>query len=173
MEKKKQHRIEEILRKLPADQVSSSFTANVMSDLNELTKEEWVQDRRLATLLKTSEMESPSADFVSVVMGKIEAQAAQAYQPLINKRTWLVLGAAFVALIGYVFLGTSSSQTPAFMTKASPFLERTQSIFDASQSSLQQFVQSFEISYLLAMSMLVLSVLIFVDFISKERQFAS
>ena len=172
MDKRKQH-IEEILKKLPADKPSKAFTATIMQDLHHLTQEDLVKDEQLGALLKSSVLESPSVGFVSSVMHKIEAQSSEAYRPLIGKRSWMVLSVAFIALIGYVLFGKSSSEASAFMTKAAPLLERTQSIFEASQSSLQSFIQSFEISYLLAMSMLVLSVLIFVDFISKERQYAS
>lgn len=172
MDKKAQHKIEEILKSLPAQSAPSSFTTNVMNDLQGLTQEEWVKDERLGALLKTSVIESPSNNFVNKVMDKIEASAMDVYQPLISKRMWILITVAFVALIGYVLFGKSTSQVPGFMTKATPLLERTQSIFEASQSSLQSFIQGFEISYLLAMSMLVLSVLIFVDFITKERQYA-
>ena len=58
---------------------------------------------------------------------------------------WVLMSAAFAALIAYVLFGKTSTQTPAFMSKATPFLERTQSIFEASQTSLQSFVGQFEI----------------------------
>ncbi len=172
MDSKKLHKIEEALKKMPANQAPSSFTANVMNDLHELTQKDMVKDERLARLLKTAKIESPSVDFVRVVMTKIEASATETYQPLISKRIWIIISTALVAFVSYVIFGTPSSETPAFMTRATPLLERTRSVFEASQTSLQSFVQGFEISYLLAMSMLVLSVLIFVDFISKQRQYA-
>jgi len=173
MDRNKQHKIEEILKNLPVESAPSSFTSNVMNDLQDLAQEDWVKDERLGSLLKKAVVAPPSSNFVGAVMDKIEAQSTTSYQPLIGKQMWLVMSAAFVALIAYVLFGKTSSQTPAFMSKATPLLERTQSIFEASQTSLQSFVGQFEISYLLAMSMLVLSVLVFVDFISKERQFAS
>lgn len=173
MDRKKQDKIDQALRSLPLDKVSGSFTSNVMSDLKQLTQNEIVRDSRLAALLKTATHQAPKEGFVDSVMSKIEAQSSKEYRPIISKRGWLFVSATIAAIISFVLMRKVPTETTGLLAKASPYLERTQSVFDATQTSLQNFAQGFEISYLLAMSLLILSVLIFVDFVTKEQQYVS
>lgn len=76
-------------------------------------------DKQFAEMMKDIRIDSPSEDFKLKVMSRILAEVAvqrrpllQDYQPVISKRTWIILLAAFVFLIIYILL-TGSSSAPA------------------------------------------------------------
>lgn len=172
MDKRKQQRIEDLLKNAPLNKAPRDFTSNVMGDLNMLSNEELLKDTKLSSMLKKVPLEQPSAQFVNSVMTVVETKAAFEYQPIINKRTWLFIGGAIIAFISYVFFTAVPTESPSIFSKASPYLERTLSAFEATQSALQNFVQGFQVSSLLAMSLVTLMVLILVDFLSRERSVA-
>jgi hypothetical protein len=66
--------------------------------------------------MKDMKLESPSSDFTFMVMSRVYAEAAvkpkpilQNYQPVISKRTWIILIVAFVALMVYITLSAQPS----------------------------------------------------------------
>ena len=63
-------------------------------------------------------LNSPSSDFTMKVMSRVYAEAAvkpkpilQDYQPVISRKTWIILIAAFVALVVYVLMSGPETQT--------------------------------------------------------------
>ena len=71
-------------------------------------------DKQFEQMMKGIRIDSPSPDFNLRVMSRIEAEAAvqrkpllQNYQPVIGKRTWIILVAVFLLLVIYI---TVSSQ---------------------------------------------------------------
>ena len=82
-------------------------------------------DKQFGEIMKGVKIESPSSDFTLKVMSRVYAEAAvkskpilQDYQPVISKRTWIILIAAFVLLIVYI-MATGQSTTengPSFWT---------------------------------------------------------
>lgn len=72
---------------------------NVDKQLDELSKK---------VLLKTK-VEQPSFDFTNNVMSKIESFSASGittYEPLISKRSWILMGIALMSICGFAFFGT-------------------------------------------------------------------
>lgn len=76
-------------------------------------------DKQFAEMMKDVRIDSPSPDFSLKVMSRILAEAAvtrrallQDYKPVISKRAWIIMLAAFVALIVYILL-TGSTAAPA------------------------------------------------------------
>ena len=66
-------------------------------------------DTQFEQMMKGIRIDSPSSDFTIRVMSRIQAEAAvqrlpvlQNYQPVISKKTWIILIAAFVLLMIYV-----------------------------------------------------------------------
>jgi hypothetical protein len=60
-------------------------------------------------MMKGIHIDSPSSDFTLKVMSRLQAEAAvqrkpllQDYQPVISKRTWIILIAAFLLLLIYI-----------------------------------------------------------------------
>jgi len=61
-----------------------------------------------------SVIESPSFDFTQNVMSQVKALAtsrATTYVPLISKRIWLFIGLCIAFMLGYVFFGSSNTET--------------------------------------------------------------
>lgn len=59
-------------------------------------------------VMSTSTLESPSFEFKSNVMAKIEAtrvSSATRYTPLISTRVWIFIGIALVAILLYIVFG--------------------------------------------------------------------
>jgi len=74
-------------------------------------------DKQFEQMMKGVQIDSPSSDFTLRVMSRIQAEAAvqrkpilQNYQPVISKRTWIILIVAFLLLLIYI---TVSSQNVA------------------------------------------------------------
>jgi len=74
-------------------------------------------DKQFEQMMKGVQIDSPSSDFTFSVMSRIQAEAAvqqksvlQNYQPVISKRTWIILIVVFILLLIYI---TVSSQDAA------------------------------------------------------------
>lgn len=79
-------------------------------------------DKQFGEMMKGMKIESPSSDFTFRVMSRVYAEAAvqrrpllQNYQPVISKRTWIILIAAFLLLMIYITV-SSQDATPASNT---------------------------------------------------------
>lgn len=66
-------------------------------------------DKQFEQMMKGIQIDSPSSDFTFSVMSRIQAEAAvqrksvlQNYQPVISKRTWIILIVAFILLLIYI-----------------------------------------------------------------------
>lgn len=66
-------------------------------------------DKQFEEMMKGMKMESPSSDFTFKVMSRLQAEAAvqrkpilQDYQPVISKRTWIILIVAFLLFLIYI-----------------------------------------------------------------------
>jgi len=76
-------------------------------------------DKQFEQMIKGVQIDSPSSDFTLRVMSRIQAEAAvqrkpilQNYQPVISKRTWIILIVAFILLLIYITV-SSQNATPA------------------------------------------------------------
>jgi len=104
------------------------------------------QDKQFGELMRGMKMESPSTDFTFRVMSRVYAEAAVQrkpllanYQPVISKRTWIILIAAFLLLMVYItvsgqgasvgestgFWGTLFGKMEAFNNKEASSLLKT------------------------------------------------
>ena len=71
-------------------------------------------------MMKGIRIDSPSTDFTLKVMSRIQAEAAvkphhllEDYKPVISKRTWIILIAAFILLMIYITVaGKETTTTP-------------------------------------------------------------
>lgn len=91
-------------------------------------------DQQFEQLMKGITIDSPSKGFSMKVMERIQAEAAigkkpllEDYQPVISKRTWIVMIAAFVALIVYIlYFGhdTAPAQNDGVMSVLSESLQK-------------------------------------------------
>ncbi len=68
-------------------------------------------DKQFEEMMKGVRIDSPSSDFTLKVMSRIQAEAAvtkrsllQDYQPVISKKTWIILIGAFVVLTIYIMI---------------------------------------------------------------------
>lgn len=76
-------------------------------------------DKQFEEMMNGIRIDSPSSDFTLKVMSRIQAESAvakrsvlQNYQPVISKRTWIILIAAFVLLMIWISVSGRES-TPA------------------------------------------------------------
>lgn len=71
-------------------------------------------ERLVDKTMKHSELESPSLDFTNVVMAQVNAldrSTITTYQPLISKPMWFVIFTIALAIVLYVFFGTTTSES--------------------------------------------------------------
>lgn len=95
------------------------------------------QDKQFEQLMKGMTLSSPSADFTHRVMGRIQAEAAvmprkvlQNYQPVISRKTWVVLGVLCVALMVYITVsgtGSATETAPGFWANLLGSIEKVNS----------------------------------------------
>ena len=76
-------------------------------------------DKQFEQMMKGMKIDSPSSDFTLKVMSRVQAEAAvqhkpilQDYQPVISKRTWIILTIAFLLLLIYIIV-SSQDAAPA------------------------------------------------------------
>ena len=82
------------------------------------------QDKQFGELMRGMKIESPSTDFTFRVMSRVYAEAAVQrkpllanYQPVISKRTWIILIVAFLLLLIYITVsgqGASAGESTGF-----------------------------------------------------------
>jgi len=75
-------------------------------------------DKQFEELMKGIRVDSPSSDFTLKVMSRVYAEAAvqkhhllEDYKPVISKRTWIILIAAFVLLMIYITVSGTETKT--------------------------------------------------------------
>ena len=73
-------------------------------------------DKQFSEMMKDIRIDSPSSGFSLKVMSRIQAEAAvqkrpllQDYQPVISKRTWIILLVAFLLLMIYIAVSGSNT----------------------------------------------------------------
>lgn len=76
-------------------------------------------DKQFEQMIKGVRIDSPSSDFTLKVMSRVQAEAAvrkrsllEDYQPVISRRTWIILIAAFVLLTIYITI-SGKTQSPS------------------------------------------------------------
>jgi hypothetical protein len=143
------------------EEPSASFTDGIMQRILE---EESLKDKALASLLKREAMESPAADFTSRVMAGIaKAPVAMKYPAIIGKKAWMVIGSMVTLFILYAF--TVSSGTEETPTVFDTMIDR----FDGAFSfQLPEFLSN----PMLALSLLALSSLLFLDQLIGKKRFS-
>ncbi|MBT8310207.1 MAG: hypothetical protein HKO72_01890, partial [Flavobacteriaceae bacterium] len=65
-------------------------------------------------LMKESSLESPSMDFTSQVMAKVDALAKSdvtAYRPLISKRVWTIVAIVMIASVVYLMFNGANEES--------------------------------------------------------------
>ena len=82
-------------------------------------------DKQFEEMMKGITIDSPSSDFTMKVMSRIQAEAAvqkrpilAGYEPVISKKTWIMLLIIFAALMIYINVAgkdTDSANTSGFM----------------------------------------------------------
>ena len=99
MSKKSDKHIKNIISTVGIDKAPADFTSKVMQDVLVSTNEEALKDATLSSLLKRTSIEEPSQDFVSSIMNQVETPIEIKYQPLISKKTWLIISGVVMAFI--------------------------------------------------------------------------
>ena len=70
-------------------------------------------------MMKSSALESPSVDFTSQILSKIETlqqSKSTVYQPLISKRVWAIIAGVCAVFVVYLFNTTSTESSSWFAT---------------------------------------------------------
>ncbi len=101
-------------------------------------------DKQFAEMMKDVRIDSPSSDFSLKVMSRIQAEAAvqkrpllQDYQPVISKRTWIILLVAFLLLIIYIAV-SGNNAAPAGGSGFWSSVGKSMNVFNTSQASILQ-----------------------------------
>ena len=125
-------------------------------------------DKQFEEMMKGIRIDSPSSDFTLKVMSRIQAEAAvqirpvlQDYQPVISKRTWIILIAAFILLIIYTMAsGNDSTATDnsVFWSSVNGSLKqlKTSQVGSIWQKGMGVFSSVPMIAYLILMASLAL-----------------
>jgi hypothetical protein len=73
-------------------------------------------DKQFEEMMKGIRIDSPSSDFTMKVMSRIQAEAAvqkrsvvQDYQPVISKKTWIIMIVAFILFMVYITVAGQDS----------------------------------------------------------------
>ncbi|MDO9613686.1 MAG: hypothetical protein Q7J86_04085 [Bacteroidota bacterium] len=140
-------------------------------------------DKQFEQLMKGISIDSPSQDFSLKVMERLQAEAVvqqhslvKDYQPVISKRTWIILIAAFVFLMVYITVSspaTTQVKEPGFWSAISGSLQKINTSGASSlwQSATGLFASIPTMAYLIPMASLALWTLD--SFLARFRHSAS
>jgi hypothetical protein len=88
-------------------------------------------DKQFGELMRETKIEAPSSNFTLNVMNRIHAEAAirqkhllQEYQPVISRKTWIIMGVAFVLFLIYITVAGQGSDQPNSTGTLSAFTEK-------------------------------------------------
>ncbi len=125
-------------------------------------------DKQFEQLMKGINIDSPSQGFSLKVMEQIQAEAVvqkhslvEDYQPVISKRTWIILIAAFILLLVYITVSgpeTTQVKEPGFWSTISGSLQKidTRGVSGIWQSATGLFASIPTMAYLILTATLAL-----------------
>jgi len=125
-------------------------------------------DKQFEQLMKGINIDSPSQGFSLKVMEQIQAEAVvqkhslvEDYQPVISKRTWIILIAAFILLLVYITVSgpeTAQVKEPGFWSTISGSLQKidTRGVSGIWQSATGLFASIPTMAYLILTATLAL-----------------
>lgn len=140
-------------------------------------------DKQFEQLMKGINIDSPSQGFSLKVMERIQAEAivqkhslVEDYQPVISKRTWIILIAAFIFLMVYITVSsaeTTQVKEPGFWSAISGTLQKidTKGVSGIWQTATGLFASIPTMAYLILMASLALWTLD--SFLSRFRHSTS
>lgn len=99
---------------LEEESTSSDFTDMV---LDRIHKSEIKKEKALQNVLHKYTVEIPPSDFTSKVMQQVMEQDAIAkYQPVISKKSWMVIATILIIIIGFISLKADAlNEEPDFL----------------------------------------------------------
>ncbi|MGE5428724.1 MAG: hypothetical protein ACM3O8_12580 [Methylococcaceae bacterium] len=125
-------------------------------------------DQQFEQLMKGIKIDSPSKGFSMKVMERIQAETAvqkksilEDYQPVISKRTWILMIAGFIALIVYVIYfgnNTAPAQDNAVMSVLAESVQKLQTskVSNVWQTANGLFASIPSVAYLIILASLAL-----------------
>jgi hypothetical protein len=140
-------------------------------------------DKQFEEMIKGIDIDSPSQGFSLKVMERIQAEAVfqkhalvKDYQPVISRKTWIFLIAAFILLMVYVTVSspeTTQVKEPGFWSAISGTLQKidTKSVSGIWQTATGLFASIPTIAYLILIASLALWTLD--SFLSRFRHSTS
>ena len=112
---KREKQIEKMLRQMGVESPSEGFSGRVMDKIEAQEQEEIAFEKVTKGIVQKAGLEEPSPHFTHNIMQHIgqEQESLPAYEPVIGKKAWIGIAAAFAALMGWiVFTGDVSGITP-------------------------------------------------------------
>jgi uncharacterized protein with PQ loop repeat len=140
-------------------------------------------DKQFEQLMKGVNIDSPSKGFSLKVMERIQAEAAvqkhaikEEYQPVISRKVWIILIAAFILLIVYISLSapeTAPVKEPGLWSTISGTLQKIEpkGVSNMWQSAMGLLTSIPPIAYLILMTSMALWTLD--SFLTRFRHSAS
>lgn len=140
-------------------------------------------DKQFEQMMKEISIDSPSQGFSLKVMERIQAEAivqkhslVEDYQPVISRKTWIILIAAFILLMVYITVsspGTTQVKEPGFWSAISGMLQKidTKGVSGIWQTATGLFASIPTMAYLILMASLALWTLD--SFLSRFRHSTS
>jgi hypothetical protein len=125
-------------------------------------------DKQFEEMMKGIRIDSPSSDFTLKVMSRIQAEAAvqrrsvlQDYQPVISKRTWIIMIVAFVLFLVWITVSgqnTDSSSSSGIWTRIFSSVNsiKTSEVSSVWQKGVSMFSTIPSIAYLILTASLAL-----------------
>tara|TARA_R110002073_G_scaffold220418_1_gene380589 strand:- start:81225 stop:81719 length:495 start_codon:yes stop_codon:yes gene_type:complete len=158
--------IKNIINKNAIDKAPMNFTEEVMKDVFLMSDSELLKDDALSSLLQRTIIEQPSESLVNAVLSQVEVENKMVYQPLISKRGWVVIFSVLIGFVLFVLFYNTSTASTGFINIDTllPYLKFTESL-------LSNPFKGMVFSPLLAISLLCISTLLFVDTFLKKRSF--
>jgi len=166
MSDKEKYNTKKLIQNIDLERPTSNFTKKVMAKVNIIPDDALLKDEVLTSLLEKNSLESPKADFSSIIMEKLTANVNIDYKPIISKKSWNVIFLIFIGSIVYLlFFQPNNVSKNNYVAEISNFFNKLTTELSYS------FVQKIQVPSILIVSILSLTVLLFLDAVLRSKKF--
>ncbi len=164
---KEDKKIEKMIREsLKPEKAPEGFSDKIMEHIEASERKEEIA---LSSVVAKYAVESPSADFTSSVMSRIQGAPSIVTNPvIIGKKAWAVIVALVSAFVYYVISSAESgtAETAAY----AEFMESVGERFSQAGGTVNSQLPEILTNPVFALSMFALSTLLLVDYMIKKRK---
>jgi hypothetical protein len=162
-------KIDKLIREsLRFDKSPEGLTGKIMQHIQATDQQE---EAAMTSVMKKYATDSPSADFTSKVMARIEASTSISVNPvIIGKKAWIFILTALTAFVVFVLSSGGAAETEPVPAVYTDYLGRIANLFNQVEGSFSIKLPEILTNPVFGLSLFALSSLLLIDHMLKSRK---